>query len=168
MNIDVKLIGRELLGGKHFRAAPASQGFNRVCVFDAFVIARVGIAAVISQASRVVEDFSFGHLASFFIRITFRVEVLKNRAKRLAHRHRSRAFTRDQNQLAILAFCFQADEFTYFRIDLSKRATSQEISHQLSPLGCSMCGMLGLRRTKNQNWRDNSIYIVFSLDIRVK
>ncbi len=46
LDVDKDAVGREGRGGKGFGAAPAGQGLDDIGVFDAFVIARVGVAPV--------------------------------------------------------------------------------------------------------------------------
>src|SRR5258706_15704226 len=75
LHVDENLVGGYAVGGEGLGAAPAGQGFDGVGVFDALVVARVGIAPVMGQAAWVIEDFFVGHQARLFIRVAFGVDV---------------------------------------------------------------------------------------------
>ena len=80
MHIHIQVVCRNGWSGKQLGAAPARQFFNDIGVLNPFVIARVGVAPVVAQARGIIEDLGFTERPGVFIRITFGVNVLKNRA----------------------------------------------------------------------------------------
>ena len=60
LHVDVDLVRADAVGGKRLGAAADRQRLDQVGIFDALVIARVGIAAVMGQLGGVIEDFLLG------------------------------------------------------------------------------------------------------------
>ena len=139
LDVDEQALGGEGRGGKGFGAAPAGQRFDDIGVFDALVVARVGIAAVVGQTLGVIEDLILAHHARLVVRVAFGVDVLELRAQRFAHGRGGGAFAGNEDQFANLAFGFDLDEFIDGRIEVGKRTLKQEISHRVRApqLNCS-------------------------------
>ena len=83
--------------GEGFGAAPAGKCLDEVRVFDALVVAAVGVAAQIGELVVVLVELLFGVGVHLGRRIAFGVEVGIDRAERLTDRLRSGAFRGDHD-----------------------------------------------------------------------
>ena len=136
LHVDENLVGADAVGGESLGAAAARQRFDGVRVFDALVMARIGIAPVMRQAARVIENFLVGHQARLFVRVALGVDVLEGRAHGFAHGQRGLAFGCDQDQLAGLALGFELGQLINVGIKVGKAAAEEEVRHGDAPGGC--------------------------------
>jgi len=63
LHVDVDLIGLDAVGGKGLGAAAARQRLDQIHVFNALVVTRVCVAAVVDELFFVVQGFIFGDAA---------------------------------------------------------------------------------------------------------
>ena len=90
LHVDVDLVRSEAVGGERLGSAAAGQCLDHIGVFDALVVARVAIAAIVAQTGRIIQDLFLGHPARVLFGIAFGIDVLEGRAECLAHSHRRR------------------------------------------------------------------------------
>jgi hypothetical protein len=122
LHVDVQLICRHRPGSKRLGAATAGQRLEDIGILDALIIAGIRIAPVVGQAGIVIQDFRLAHPAGILIRVPFGVQVLEHRAQRFSHRLGGAAFAGDQDQLAVLAFCFDLDQFIHIGVEIGNAA----------------------------------------------
>ena len=60
LHIDIDIISFDIIRGKGFCAAPPRQGFDNIGIFDALVVAWVGIAPILGDAHIIIKDLFFG------------------------------------------------------------------------------------------------------------
>ncbi len=108
LHIDVEVVGRYAIGGKQFGSAAAGERLQQIGIFDAFVIARVAITAVMGQFQRHIHNVGFALAAALFAGVAFGVDVGKGAAHGRAYRIRRGALTGNQDDAALLppVFCF--------------------------------------------------------------
>src|SRR5690606_33743740 len=108
LHVYIQAIGVVFLGGEQLGGAATSQRFDDVGVFRALVITLVRNTPVLRQTRVIVQNFGLSHGARLIQRIAFRVDVVKSRANRLAHRRRHSAFGRNHDQIPRLPRSFMA------------------------------------------------------------
>ncbi len=129
LHVDIDLVRAVTVGSEGLGRAAAGQRLDHVGILHAFVIARVAVAAVLSQAGGVVEDLVLAHPARFLVRVAFGVDVLEGRAERLAHGQRRGRLGGDQNQFARLALGLQLGQLVHVGVEFLQRASKQIIGH---------------------------------------
>ena len=75
LDVDVDLVGGDVVGSKRFGAAPPGQRFNHVGVLHAPVVAPVTVAAVVGQVVLVVQNLVLGQPAGLRVGVALGVDV---------------------------------------------------------------------------------------------
>ena len=109
LNIDINVLVRHTFIGEDQRRAALRQGLDEVDVVDPLVEAAVGVAAVVGELVAGVEDGLLVVACHAERGVTLGVDVVEDRAERLAHRQWGNRLGGDHDQLAGLAFLLVAD-----------------------------------------------------------
>ena len=127
LDVDVDMLGAKSTMGKELGATPLGQALDKVDIVHSLVKAPVGVAAVESQLP--------GHVLQPLLwvarhpqrRIPLGVDILEDRAQRLADGPGGIGLGGDQNELARLALCLPADEIGHKRFDFFQIGTQEKI-----------------------------------------
>ena len=110
LDVDINILVRHALVGEDQRRAALRQRLDEVHVVYALVEAAVGVAAVVGELVRVVEDRVLVVARHAQGRVPFSVDVVEDRAQRLADSPRCDRLGGDHDELAGLALLFEADD----------------------------------------------------------
>ncbi len=132
LHVDENLVGADVRGGEKFGAAAAGEGFHRVGILHAFVIARVGVAAVVRQPCLVIEDFDLGQEPRLVVGVAFGVNIVEGGGERFAHSQRRGAFGSDEDQFAVLPLGLNVGQFGQLWVEVAEGAAEEEVGHRCS------------------------------------
>jgi len=127
LDVDVDVLRADGVVGEDLGAPPLGQALDEVHIVHPLVETPVGVAAVIGQLPRHVPQpllWVTGHSQRG---VPLGIDVLKDRAQRLADRFGGVGLGGDEDEFAGLPLRFPADKIGYKRFDLLQVGAKEEV-----------------------------------------